>query len=93
MKNKNLGRFFAHLTFSEWDGFEPGTNKTDFFLKVSDRDSNCEVYVFEPSMPGEAWSLLVLKYSQAEGLSPALKAQVDMLSNHLEATVEEAFGD
>ena len=80
-------------SFSEWDGFEPGTSKTGFFLKVSDRDSNCEVYVFEPSMPGETWSILVLKYSQAEGLSPALKAQVDMLSNQLEATVEEAFGD
>lgn len=93
MKNRNLGRFYAHLAFDEWDGFEPGTSKTDFFLKVSDRDSSCEVYVFEPSLPGETWSILVLKYSQAEGLSPALKAQVDMLSNQLEAKVEEAFGD
>lgn len=93
MKNRNLGRFYAHLAFSEWDGFEPGNGKTDFFLKVSDRDSGCEVYVFEPALPGETWSILVLKYSQSEGLSQALKAQVDILSNQLEATVEEAFGD
>lgn len=93
MKNRNLGRFYTHLAFSEWDGFEPGTSKTDFFLKVSDRDSNCEVYVFEPSMPGETWSILVLKYGESVGLSPVLKAQVDMLSNQLEANMEEAFGD
>lgn len=93
MKNRNVGRFYAHLAFSEWDGFETGTSKTDFFLKVSDRDSNCEVYVFEPTLLGETWSILVLKYSESEGLSPALKAQVDRLSNQLGAEILEEFGD
>ena len=93
MKNRNLGRFHARLAFEEWDGFEAGTGKSDFFIKVSDRDSNCDVYVFEPSLPGEAWNILILKYSGSVGLSPALKAQVDQLSNQLEAMVEESFGD
>lgn len=93
MKNRNLGRFYAHLAFSEWDGFETGTSKTDFFLKVSDRDSPCEVYVFEPTLPGEAWIILVLKYSGCQEPSPALKAQVKRLSNQLGAEVLEEFGD
>ena len=96
MKNRNHGRFYAHLAFSEWDGYEAGEANQDFLLKVTDDKSNCDVFVFEPTLPGETWSILVLKYGggvQKPELRPALKAQVDMLSNQLGATVEEAFGD
>jgi len=53
------------------------------------------VYVFEPSLPGEAWNILVLKYTHSgrPGPSPALKAQVELLANQLGAEVKEAFGD
>ena len=93
MVNRKLGRFYTHLAFSEWDGYETFTMNQDFLVKVTDRDSNCEVYVFEPSLPGEAWNILVLKYSGSEGLSPALKTQVEQLANQLGAEIKEAFGD
>jgi len=53
------------------------------------------VYVFEPSLPGEAWNILVLKYTHSgqPGPSPAMKAQVELLANQLGAEVKEAFGD
>ncbi len=93
MTNRNLGRFYTHLAFSEWDGYEAGALNQDFLVRVTDRDSACEVFVFEPSLPGETWNILVLKYSGSEGLSPALKTQVEQLANQLGAEIKEAFGD
>ena len=93
MTNRNLGRFYIHLAFSEWDGYETGALNQDFLVRVTDRDSTCEVFVFEPSLPGEAWNILVLKYSGCQGLSPALKTQVDRLADQLGAEVKEAFGN
>ena len=93
MTNRNLGRFYTHLAFSEWDGYEAGALNQDFLVRVTDRDSACEVYVFEPSLPGEAWNILVLKYSRSEGLSSALNTQVEQLANQLGAEIKEAFGD
>ena len=91
--NRNLGRFCTHLAFSEWDGYEIGGPNQAFLIKVTDRDSTCEVYVFEPSLPGENWNILVLKYSGSQSLSPALKTQVERLADQLGAEVKEAFGD
>ena len=92
MTNRNLGRFYTHLAFSEWDGYETGALNQDFLVRVTDRDSTCEVYVFEPSLPGETWNILVLKYnSQQMGFS--LKTQVDLLAKQLNAEVEEMNGD
>ena len=95
MANRNLGRFYTKLAFEEWDGFEIGGPKEDFLVKVTDRDSNCEVYVFEPSLPGERWNILVLKYSHAgrKALSPALKSQVELLAHQLDGDIREADGD
>ena len=93
MANRNLGRFYTRLAFEEWDGFEIGGQKDDFQIKVTDRDSDYEVYVFEPSLPGEAWNILVLKYSGSQGMNLALKTQVERLSNQLGAEIAEAFGD
>ena len=93
MANRNLGRFYTRLAFEEWDGFEIGGPKDDFQVKVTDRDSDCEVYVFEPRLPGEAWNILVLKYSGSQGMSLGLKTQVERLSNQLGAEIAEAFGD
>ena len=95
MVNRKLGRFYTHLAFSEWDGYETGALNQDYLIKVADPDSSCEVYVFEPSLTGEAWNILVLKYSHdgRKDLSPALKSQVILLSNQLDASIEEAFGD
>ena len=95
MVNRKLGRFYTHLAFSEWDGYETGALNQDFLIKVADTDSNCEVFVFEPSLPGEAWNILVLKYSHdgRKDLSPALKSQVELLANQLGAEIIEADGD
>ena len=95
MTNRNLGRFYTHLAFSEWDGYETGALSQDFQIKVTDPDSNSEVYVFEPSLPGEAWNILVLKYGYAgrKELSPALKSQVELLTKQLGAEIMEADGD
>ena len=94
MNNRNLGRFYAKMAFSEWDGYQTGALNQDFLLMVSDDESKSDIYVFEPSLPGETWSILVLKYGdQGTELRPALKNQIDLLSNQLGATVIEAFGD
>ena len=96
MVNRKLGRFYSRLAFEEWDGFEIGGPHQDFLLMVSEEgEANCEVYVFEPSLPGEAWNILVLKYTHSgqPGPSPAMKAQVELLANQLGAEVKEAFGD
>ena len=93
MTNRNLGRFYTHLAFSEWDGYETGALNQDFLVRVTDRDSTCEVFIFEPSLPGEAWNILVLKYSGSQSLSPALKTQVERLADQLGAEVKETFGD
>ena len=95
MTNRNLGRFYTHLAFSEWDGYETGALNQDFLVRVTDRDSTCEVFVFEPSLPGEAWNILVLKYGYAgrKELSPALKSQVELLAKQLGAEIMEADGD
>ena len=95
MVNRKLGRFYSHLAFSEWDGYETGALNQDFQIKVTDPDSNCEVYVFEPSLTGERWNILVLKYNHAgrPELSPALKSQVELLANQLGAAIIEADGD
>ena len=93
MVNRKLGRFYTHLAFSEWDGFEIGGAGQSFLIKVTDRDTPCEVYVFEPSLPGEAWNILVLKYGEYESPSPALKAQANLLATRLGADIKEAFGD
>ena len=90
--NRNLGRFCTQLAFSEWDGFEIGGPKQDFYVKVTDRDSTCEVYVFEPSLPGETWNILVLKYN-GQQMSFSLKTQVDLLAKQINAEVEEMKGD
>ena len=90
--NRNLGRFCTHLAFSEWDGFEIGGPNQDFLIKVTDRDSTCEVYVFEPSLPGETWNILVLKYN-GQNMSWSLKTQVDLLAKKLGAEIEEMPGD
>ena len=92
MANRNLGRFYTRLAFEEWDGFEIGGQKDDFQIKVTDRDSDCEVYVFEPSLPGEAWNILVLKYN-GQQMSFTLATQVDLLAKQLNAEVEEMNGD
>ena len=95
MVNRKLGRFYSRLAFEEWDGFEIGGQKDDFQIKVTDRDSDYEVYVFEPSLPGEHWNILVLKYCHAgrKELSPALKSQVEQLAHQLGAEIKEADGD
>jgi len=93
MVNRKLGRFYTHLAFSEWDGYETGALSQDFQIKVTDPDSNSEVFVFEPSLPGEAWNILVLKYSGSQSLSPALKTQVERLADQLGAEIMEADGD
>ena len=95
MANRNLGRFFTRLAFEEWDGYETGALNQDFLVRVTDSDSNCEVYIFEPSLPGERWNILVLKYSHAgrKELSPALKSQVEQLATQLGAEIKEADGD
>ena len=93
MVNRKLGRFYAHLAFSEWEGYEAGSANQDFLIKVTDCESDCEVYVFEPSLSGEAWNILVLIYNGRHGLSPALKAQVVLLANQLDASIVEALGD
>ena len=93
MANRNLGRFYTRLAFEEWDGYETGALNQDFLIRVTDRDSTCEVFVFEPSLPGEAWNILVLKYSGSQGMSLGLKTQVERLSNQLGAEIAEAFGD
>ena len=95
MVNRKLGRFYTHLAFSEWDGYETGALNQDYLIKVADPDSNCEVYVFEPSLTGERWNILVLKYNHAgrPELSPALKSQVELLANQLGAAIIEADGD
>ena len=93
MINKNLGRFYTHLAFSEWDGYQVGNAKQDFHIKMTDSDSSCEVYVFEPSFPGEAWNILVLLYNGSQGLGSPLKTRVDYLADQLGATLEEAYGD
>ena len=90
--NRNMGRFCTQLAFSEWDGFEIGGPKQAFYVKVTDRDSTCEVYVFEPSLPGETWNILVLKYN-GQQMSFSLATQVDLLAKQLNADVEEMNGD
>ena len=90
--NRNLGRFCTYLAFSEWDGYEIGGPNQDFLIKVTDRDSTCEVFVFEPSLPGEAWNILVLKYN-GQQMSFTLATQVDLLAKQLNVEVEEMNGD
>jgi hypothetical protein len=93
MANRKLGRFYTHLAFGEWDGYEIGNAQQDFLVKVTDRDSNCEAYVFEPSMPGETWSILILQYDGSQSPSPALKTQVERLASQLGAEVKLFFQD
>ena len=92
MTNRNLGRFYTHLAFSEWDGYETGALNQDFLVRVTDRDSTCEVYVFEPSLPGESWNILVLKYNSQQ-MSFTLATQVNLLAKQLNAEAEEMNGD
>ena len=91
MVNRKLGRFYTHLAFSEWDGYETGALSQDFQIKVTDPDSNSEVYVFEPSLPGETWSILVLQIDGSQSPSPALKTQVERLASQLGAEVKIYF--
>ena len=62
MANRKLGRFYTHLAFSEWDGYETGALNQDFLIRVTDRDSTCEVFVFEPCLPVDSWIILVFIY-------------------------------
>ena len=95
MTNRNLGRFYTRMAFYEWDGYESDPLNQDFLVKVTDRDSTCEVFVFEPSLAGERWNILVLKYNHGgrPELSPDLKSQVEQLANQLGAEIIEADGD
>lgn len=83
--NKNTGRFIVAMHLQEWDGAEPGPGK-DYLWKIEDFDTGSEVFIFEPSWPGERWSILVLRYTEHwNGLSNQVKAVCETLRTQLDA--------
>ena len=59
--NRNTGRYYANLYLDQMEGYELGDQGT-FYIKVTEWETGCELLVFEPTMPGENWNILILKY-------------------------------
>ena len=53
-----------------------------------------KVMVFAPTLLGEGWEILILKYDTSkEPLSRALLSQIDTLAKRLDANVTEELGE
>ncbi len=83
--NKNTGRCKVAMPLPASDGAEPGPGK-DYLWKIEDFDTGSEVFIFEPSWPGERFSILVLRYTEHwTGLSNQVKAVCETLRTQLDA--------
>ena len=90
--NINMGRHLTHLAFDEWDGAQQPEKNSSFEIRV--QEGTNEVMVFAPTLPGECWEILILKYGGAETpISKALRSQIDWLAKRLYANVTEEQGE
>ena len=90
--NINMARFLATSAFCELDGYEDEKG-TNYLFKIQENETYTDVFFFEPAFPSEPWAILILKYADSDGPSKWLKSEIDRISEILDATITETWGE
>jgi len=90
--NKNMGRFWIEDCMNQFYGDEnieliSGAND-HFAYSIAESATRCQVYIFEPTLAGERWEILMVSYED-ERPSTLLHSRVAALARQLGVKVNE----